>query len=125
LLNIASTNEGLKKIIFARFASITFRGKYGGNYIDLGHFCGLLSSEFKGTDIDDLATKVVETVKSSVIESGQLGDRLAKATGISIYFPFNSPPNSYYKDLDFAKACVWLDLLEKIHDERKRLGLSF
>lgn len=118
LLNVITTEQGRQKVLLARFSATQFRGKYGGNYVDLCHFCDLLSKEMKKTKVETFARETVETAKDCVIENGHLGNRLAKSSGISIYFPLNLPPSPRYDSLDFANACCWPGLLKKLHSLR-------
>ena len=40
------------------------------------------------------------------------GERMAPASGLSIYFPPFRDPSAFYRDLDFARRTRWADFLD-------------
>ncbi len=50
--------------------------------------------------------------RSPVIAQGHTGPRMTPARGISIYFPLSLDRSVFYRELDFASATQWADLLE-------------
>ena len=53
-----------------------------------------------------------EEARSPVIAEGRVGASMAPARGISIYFPLVLDRSAFYRELDFASATHWADLLD-------------
>jgi hypothetical protein len=47
-----------------------------------------------------------------IIGQGHVGAAMAPARGLSIYFPLFLDRSAFYRELDFASATRWPDLLE-------------
>jgi hypothetical protein len=53
-----------------------------------------------------------EGAASPIIAQGHVGQDLAAARGLSIYFPLVLDRSVFYRELDFASATRWADFLE-------------
>jgi hypothetical protein len=53
-----------------------------------------------------------DEAQSPIIAEGHTGKSMAPACGISIYFPLFLDRAAFYRDLDFASATHWADLLD-------------
>jgi hypothetical protein len=53
-----------------------------------------------------------DETRSPIIAEGHAGASMAPARGISIYFPLLLDRSAFYRELDFASATHWADLLE-------------
>jgi len=83
------------------------------DYIDLGHFCGLLAQDAAETPVGAAAQRVVDVLASAaspVLAEAHHGPGVDNASGLSIYLPVRvlSP---LYSGLDFAKEHRWDEFL--------------
>ena len=53
-----------------------------------------------------------DEVRSPIIAQGHAGASMAPARGISIYFPLFLDGSAFYRELDFARATRWADVLD-------------
>lgn len=76
--------------------------------IDLGHFVALAKDSIKDEGFQTAAKKLEAAFAKAVICNGLSGYNTKNATGLAIYFPTSSYSfSAEYKDLAFAKDCMW------------------
>ena len=85
------------------------------DYLDLGHFCQVLSEGDQQGELGFVANNVLQVIlgeKSPVLATRSRGSTMQHATGLSIYLPARvlSP---LYNHLDFAKDNLWDEFLGK------------
>ncbi len=89
-------------------------------YIDLGDFTAQLAQRLPhNAAVQSAAAAVAAALKpasasSFVLASATSGDKLAKSTGVSIYFPHEEDYSPDYSDLLFSQQGQWKKLLEAI-----------
>ncbi len=88
---------------------------YDDLYVDLDHFAvGLAGTTTQG-DVRNAALDVqraIEAEDGPIIAERHGGRRMARARGLSIYFPPFRNPSVFYRELDFARRTRWADFLE-------------
>ncbi len=76
--------------------------------IDLGHFVALTKASINDEGFQTAAKKFEAAYAKAVLYNGLSGYNTKNATGIAIYFPTSSYSfSAEYKDLAFAKNCMW------------------
>jgi hypothetical protein len=97
-------------------------------YLDVGDFAGKITLKFpKNNAVKTAVGKILESLKKPgssqlVIQNNTTGSTMAKATGVSIYFPESRKEYSpAYGKLLFNKAYHWDDFLETYFTQRSRL----
>jgi hypothetical protein len=90
---------------------------FDGLYVDLHHLAGSLATATGKGRIADACHAVQrmidgEGAASPIIAQGHVGQDLAAARGLSIYFPLALDRSVFYRELDFASATRWVDFLE-------------
>jgi hypothetical protein len=109
----------------AAFAASILAGRrrtlqfFDGLYVDLHHLAGSLATATGKGRIADACHAVQrlmdgEGAASPIIAQGHLGQDLAAARGLSIYFPLALDRSVFYRELDFASATRWADFLEAL-----------
>ena len=53
-----------------------------------------------------------DEVRSPIIAQAHVGASMAPARGLSIYFPLFLDRSAFYRELDFARATRWADVLD-------------
>ncbi len=84
-------------------------------YVDLHHFAVNLAGATSRQAVRGAALEVqraIETQAGPIIAERHRGPRMARARGLSIYFPSLHDPSVFYRELDFARATRWADFLE-------------
>ncbi|MGH7275723.1 MAG: clostripain-related cysteine peptidase, partial [Candidatus Rokuibacteriota bacterium] len=88
---------------------------FDGLYVDLHHFAGNLG---RASSLRDVRRACVEIQGALEAEAGPIvaerhgGPGMARARGLSIYFPPFRDPSVFYRELDFARATRWADFLD-------------
>lgn len=106
------------QVTFARSKTQKF---YYPEYIDLGDFANQLIKRLSNNqEIVSAATKITRSLSSTsgvsfVIANSTWGSSVARATGISIYFPFEEDYSRDYVDLLFSRDTKWNEFLESFH----------
>ena len=85
--------------------------------MDLHHLAGNVASAPGNGRIADACRDVQRMIdgdeaRSPIIAEGHSGPFMAPARGISIYFPLFLDRSAFYRELDFASATHWADLLD-------------
>ena len=84
-------------------------------YIDLGDFAAQLAKRVQGGAVSAAAADVQAQLNSGgggfVISNVSCGTKMARATGVSIYFPQNEDYIKDYGDLLFSQQGKWKDVL--------------
>jgi hypothetical protein len=105
-----SLAQGWPQVMSAQMKSVNFEMEL----MDLKMFCeNLLKTSLDG-GVHEAARGVLDALEPGgyVRAKGQLGDKVKKCGGISVYFPTpNRRISPYYKDLQFAKQHRWDNLL--------------
>ena len=84
-------------------------------YVDLHHFAVNLAGVTARHDVRGAALEVqraIEAQAGPIIAERHRGPRMARARGLSIYFPSLHDPSVFYRELDFARATRWVDFLD-------------
>jgi hypothetical protein len=87
------------------------------DFVDLGHFSQELAKRSKSAAVNkaaDAASRATTAGGGFVVAEGHRGTGVAKATGVSIYFP-RGPVNKAYRKLDFAKSTAWAAFIDAFH----------
>lgn len=95
-----------------------------GLYGDLHHLAANLAKAVGPGRIADACFEIEQLIDAQgsrcpIIAGGHVGDRMAAARGLSIYFPVHRDPSVHYQDLDFAKRVCWAEFLKAFLGERK------
>ncbi len=90
---------------------------FDGLYVDLHHLAGNLATSSGNGRVADACRNVQrmidgEEARSPIIAVGHVGASMAPARGISISFPLFLDRSTFYRQLDFASATRWADLLD-------------
>jgi hypothetical protein len=90
---------------------------YEGLYVDLRHLTANLATATGTGRITDACRDVQRLIDgeescSPIIGQGHVGASMAPARGLSIYFPLFLDRSAFYRELDFASATRWADLLD-------------
>jgi hypothetical protein len=116
----------LSKALMARLDDPTTLGKiyralrYSQNfkdpdYLDLGHYCQLLSEGDPDGEMGDAAKgilRIINGADSPILATQCFGTTIQHATGLSIYLP-GRVYSGFYSDLDFAQETLWDDFLRR------------
>jgi hypothetical protein len=92
---------------------------FDGLYVDLHHLAANLATA-AGTGRIGNACREIQILidgrdaPSPIIAQGHTGPRMTPARGISIYFPLFLDRAVFYRELDFASATRWADLLDAV-----------
>ena len=84
-------------------------------YIDLHHFAANLAAATNRRDVRTAALAVqgaIEAEGGPIIAEEHRGRRMARARGLSIYFPPFRDPSVFYAELDFARRTRWAEFLD-------------
>lgn len=93
-------------------------GFYGNMYVDIHHLAKNIST--KVSDIAPIRSAAIVVIRaiegqgatSPIIAEKHEGSRVKEAKGLSIYWPLEKKPSTYYQSLDFATKTRWGDLLD-------------
>jgi len=90
---------------------------FEGLYVDLHHLAANLATATGNGRVADACRDVQriidgDQVQSPMIAQGHAGASMAPARGISTYFPLFLDRSAFYRELDFASATHWADLLD-------------
>jgi hypothetical protein len=90
---------------------------FDGLYVDLHHLAGNVATSTANGRIADACRDVQRMIdgneaRGPIIAEAHAGASMAPARGISIYFPLVLDRSVFYRELDFASATHWADLLE-------------
>jgi hypothetical protein len=90
---------------------------FEGLYVDLHHLAGNVATTTGTGRTADACRDVQRMIdgheaRGPIIAEGHAGASMAPARGISIYFPLFLDRSTFYRELDFASATHWADLLE-------------
>ena len=90
---------------------------FEGLYVDLHHLAGNVATATGNGRIADACRDVQRMIdgheaRGPIIAEGHAGASMAPARGISIYFPLVLDRSVFYRELDFASATHWADLLD-------------
>ena len=90
---------------------------FEGLYVDLHHLAGNVATATGHGRIADACRDVQRMIdgdeaRGPIIAEGHAGASMAPARGISIYFPLVLDRSAFYRELDFASATHWADLLD-------------
>jgi hypothetical protein len=100
-------------LLGARRRTIQF---YEGLYVDLHDLAGHLAIATGDGRVADACKDVQrlidgQGVKSPILAAGHVGAPMARARGLSIYFPLFGDPGAHYEALDFAQRTAWGQLV--------------
>ncbi len=104
-------DEGWPALMSAQSNAVRFEL----DLVDLASLCGGLAASGLSDDTKAAAEAVVAALEPGdyVIAEGHLGDQVEGCKGVSVYLPAPTDPVSqYYKDLEFAKANRWDEVLD-------------
>jgi hypothetical protein len=88
---------------------------FDGLYVDLHHFAVNLAAATTRPNVRGAALEVqraIEAPAGPIIAERHRGAGMAKARGLSIYFPSLHDPSVFYRELDFARRTRWTEFLE-------------
>jgi hypothetical protein len=90
---------------------------FEGLYVDLHHLAGNVATPTGHGRIAEACRDVQRMIdgdegRNPIIAQGHVGASMAPARGISIYFPLVLDRSVFYRELDFASATHWADLLD-------------
>jgi len=98
-------------IQIARLKTQRFDDNLNAN-VDLRNFCERLDAAASlSTEVKSAARDVGVALDKYVIKNGHLGEKVANAKGVSIYFPQDQISPLYTKHLDFAQENSWTKFL--------------
>ena len=98
-------------IQIARLKTQRFDDNLNAN-VDLRNFCERLDAAASlSTEVKSAARGVGVALDKYVIKNGHLGEKVANAKGVSIYFPQDQISPLYTKHLDFAQENSWTKFL--------------
>jgi len=98
-------------IQIARLKTQRFDDNLNAN-VDLRNFCERLDAAAPlSTEVKSAARGVGVALDKYVIKNGHLGEKVANAKGVSIYFPQDQISPLYTKHLDFAQENSWTKFL--------------
>jgi hypothetical protein len=100
---------------------------YEGLYVDLHHLAGCLARATGKGRIADTCRDVQrlidgEGARSPILAEGHVDVSMARACGLSIYFPLIPDRSVFYRELEFATATRWVDFLEALLGHRQVSG---
>ncbi|MDO8476048.1 MAG: clostripain-related cysteine peptidase [Candidatus Rokubacteria bacterium] len=104
----------IASLLAARRKTLQF---FEGLYVDLYHLAANLATTAGNSLIADACRDVQriidgDEVRSPIIAQAHAGAPMAPARGLSIYFPLFLDRSAFYRELDFARATRWADLLD-------------
>ena len=104
----------MASLLAARRTTLQF---FEGLYVDLHHLAANLATTAGNSLIADACRDVQriidgDEVRSPIIAQAHVGASMAPARGISIYFPLFLDRSAFYRELDFARATRWADVLD-------------
>jgi hypothetical protein len=114
LLADIKSERAMTPLLYARRRTLQF---YDGLYVDLHHLAANLTTAAGTGRIADACRDVQRIIDghdahSPIIGQGHVGAAMAPSRGLSIYFPLVHERSAFYRELDFAAATCWADLLE-------------
>lgn len=114
ILKAPLTEDLQDSLWLARKRSTSF---YDDMYVDIHHLALNITKKLRSGAIHAAADDVMNVIEgkkgsSPIIAEKHAGARMKYAKGLSIYWPFNKMPSTYYENLDFAGATGWGDLLK-------------
>lgn len=117
---VTAVKSGIReidRIEQAREAALKFVYK---DYIDLGHYLGILSKTVETPSIKAAAKQLLGTLSGEgglIVRHGAAGDKYKDATGICIFLPDRNGFRTYknrYKLLSLSAHSGWFKLLEEL-----------
>jgi hypothetical protein len=104
----------MASLLAARRKTLQF---FEGLYVDLHHLAANLATTAGNSLIADACRDVQrildgDEVRSPIIAQAHVGASMAPARGLSIYFPLFLDRSAFYRELDFARATRWADVLD-------------
>lgn len=130
LLDISSVYPQLKRALLSARSSYAITSFVEPSYVDLGHlYTNILEQLTRLSGLSEQAQQIQSlkrTLESglllikSVVIANATGKNLAKAQGVSIYFPERRIHQSYYKT-GFAAQTNWLRFLERYVSDVNRM----
>ncbi|MBF0500437.1 MAG: hypothetical protein HQM09_09910 [Candidatus Riflebacteria bacterium] len=91
--------------------------------IDLIHFVQLIQASVKEVGIQNACTKLLEASKKFILQNSTNGSSVKNANGLAIYLPFDFTLESAYKELSFAQATVWGDMISDLYHKATSASL--
>ena len=90
---------------------------FEGLYVNLHHLAGNVATATGHGRIAEACRDVQRMIdgdeaRGPIIAEGHVGASMAPARGISIYFPLFLDRSAFYRELDFASATHWADLVD-------------
>ena len=90
---------------------------FDGLYVDLHDLAGHLAHAAGPGRVADACRNIRllldgHQARSPIIAEGHVGEGMASARGLSIYFPAFRDPAAHYRDLDFAQRTAWAEFLD-------------
>jgi len=110
-------------IAYARRRTLSF---FDDLYLDLHHLAGNLAQAAGSGRVTDACRDIQRLIdgheaRSPIIAEAHVGQRMAPARGLSIYFPAYRVPSVHYQELDFARRTCWAEVLDAyLGDGRNR-----
>lgn len=87
------------------------------DFVDLGDFCRLLVERSADAAVRAAAESTLDVLRSKVVVATACsGNRVARATGIAIYFPHRGDATVAYDRLAFARESQWPRLIAAYRD---------
>ena len=104
----------IASLLGARRKTLQF---FEGLYVDLHHLAANLATTAGNSLIADACRDVQriidgDEVRSPIIAQAHVGASMAPARGLSISFPLFFDRSAFYRELDFARATRWADVLD-------------
>ena len=114
LLADIKTTAASAALLRARGRTLDF---YDGLYVDLHHLAENLAAMPGLGRVTDACHQLQRAIDGQegqrpVLAQGHVGAGMARARGLSIYFPPFRDPSDCYRDLDFAHRTRWADFLD-------------
>ncbi len=90
---------------------------FDGLYLDLHDLAGHLAQAAGPGGVAEACRDIQRLIdgheaRTPIIAEGHVGQRMAPARGLSIYFPAFRNPSVHYQALDFARRSRWAEFLE-------------
>ena len=108
---------------YARRRTLSF---FDDLYVDLHHLAGNLAQAAGSGRVADSCRDIQRVIdgqqaRSPIIAERHVGQRMAPARGLSIYFPAYRDSPVHYQELDFARRTCWAEFLDAyLGDGRNR-----
>lgn len=114
LLGGIKTASVAAAVMGARRRTLQF---YDGLYVDLHDLAEHLATTTGLGRVTDACRRLQRVLDGGegprpIIAQGHVGAGMARARGLSIYFPAFRAPSDYYRELDFARRTRWADFLD-------------